>query len=383
MEVCIASAFFYPYQGGIETQLYEMIKRLHQNKFDIKVLSLVPKQDIPRLKEFPYAECVPVNAIRINLPKFSPPPVLIFSPMELKRKFERECSSIKIVHTFNDVVGYSIYSGRTNNVFIHSQHNVLKDGTDFFLWRFITNSVVEISKRYMQRCSRVVAVSRHAAKELKDYCDLSKDKIKVIPNGLDLKKFEYSKRASEEFRKEMNLDRFFIFAAGRIVKEKGFQNLIRAISIMENKDKVILGIGGEGYYKKELTKLSRDLDVKTVFFGFLRDEKLTGAFSACDVFVTPSLVREPFGMVNIEAMSFEKPVIASSVGGIPEIVDDNITGLLYDPYDYKELAKKLEILYNDKKLRLNFGKNGRKKVERKYSWDVLVKEWIEFYKTLI
>jgi glycosyltransferase involved in cell wall biosynthesis len=381
MEVCIVSAFFYPYQGGIETQLYEMIKKLYENKVYVKVLSLIPKEDLGRLKEFPYADCVPINAKRVFIPKFSPPPLAFFSPFEIMNKFEKDCSDMKIVHSFNELVGSCIHRKLKNNIFIHSQHNAVKDGTSFILWKTICNLSNDIVlKKYLKRCDNIVSISRHIAKELELYYKIND--VKVIPNGLNIDKFKFSKKDAEEFRNDNGIDKFFIFSTGRLVKEKGFQQLIRAVAEMNNKD-VVLGIGGEGYYKEELIKLSRELDIDAKFFGFMNEKNWMKAFCACDIFVTPSLFKEPFGLVNIEAMSFERPVIASSVGGIPEIVDDNITGLLYNPYDYKELAKKLEILYNDKRLRLNFGKNGRKKVERKYSWDVLVKEWIEFYKTLI
>lgn len=383
MELCIALAFYYPYQGGIEDQVYEMVKRLYENKIDVKVLSLVPKEELERLKEFPYAECIPVNVKRIRIPKAYPPPFSLFSPSELMRKFEKECSDIKIIHSFSELIGSIAYKKRKNNIFIHSQHNALKNGTGFFLWNSICNLTTDlIYKEYLQKCDKVVAISNHMAEELRNYCQIEKNKIKIIPDCLNLKKYECSKKDAEEFRKKNNIDKFFIFSTGRMVKEKGFQQIIKAVAEMKNKD-FILGLGGDGYYKEELMELSKKLNVDTKFFGFLPREDLLKVFRACDAFVTPSLFTEPFGLVSIEAMSFEKPVIASRIGGIPEIVEDNNTGMLYEPQNYKELANKLDIIYGDKKLRQRLGKNGRKKVERKYNWDVIIKDWIKFYKYLI
>jgi glycosyltransferase involved in cell wall biosynthesis len=381
MKVCIILAFYYPYRGGIEDQVYEMIKRLHKNGVEVKVLSLIPKEDMDRLKEFPYAECIPVGVKRIRIPKSYPPPFNLFSPFEVMKKFEKECSDIKLVHSFGELMGSIVYKKRKNNVFIHSQHNALRNGTGFFLWNYACNlATKQIYSGYFQNCKKVVCISRHMAEEMKKYCGVSENHIKVIPNGLNFDNYKCSKKDAEEFRERYDIDKFFVFATGRMVKEKGFQQLIKAVSEMENKD-VFLGIGGEGYYKEDLIKLSKKLNINFKLFGFLPRSDLLKAFCTCDVFVTPSLFQEPFGLVNIEAMLFEKPVVASRIGGIPEIVDDNITGMLYEPNDYKELAKKLDILYSDDKLRLRLGKNGRKKVEMKYNWDILIKEWLKFYKS--
>jgi glycosyltransferase involved in cell wall biosynthesis len=383
MEICIVCAFFYPFKGGIETQIYEMVERLYKNKINVKIISLIPKEDLPRLKEFPYAECIPVSVKRINISKFSPPPVVFYSPFEVMKKVEKECKNVEIIHSFNELMGAFAFRKKKDKIFIHSQHNTLKNGPNFFLWRNICNFETNyIFKKYYQKYDKLVSISKYIAEELKAYCDIKEEKIKVIPNGLNLKKFIYSKSGAKEFRKNNNIDKFFIFSTGRMVKEKGFDHLIKAVAEMNNKD-VILGLGGDGYCKNELMNLVKKLKLDVKFFGYLTRADLNKAFCACDVFVTPSLFQEPFGLVNTEAMIFEKPVVASRVGGIPEIVKDGKTGFIYDSLNYKELTEKLNILYNDKKLGLKFGKEGRKRVKKYYNWDILIKDWINFYKTLI
>ena len=164
MEVCIASHFFYPYEGGIETQIYEMIKRLYKSQINVKVLSFIPKEDLEKVKEFPYAECVPLKVKRVFIPKFSPPPFTFFSPSEVMRKFQKECSNIKIIHSFNELIGAVIYKKRRNNVFIHSQHNAVKDGTNFILWKIACNLATNvIYKNYFKGCNKIVSISRHIA----------------------------------------------------------------------------------------------------------------------------------------------------------------------------------------------------------------------------
>jgi len=384
MEVCIVSTFYYPFKGGIEAQIYEMIKELYKYGVNVKVFSVIPKNDLPRLKEFPYAECIPVVVKKLFIvPKSYPPPIAFYSPFRLSKIFREKCGDIKLIHSFGELIGSLAFNGRTkNNIFIHSQHNALKNSASFTLWKIVGNLSTEfIYRGYFQKCKKLVAISNHIAEELKNYCQIDEKNIKIIPNGLNLKKFDFDKKGAEEFKQNNDIDKFFIFTTGRVVKEKGFQQLIKAISIMKNKD-VILGVGGEGYYKEDLIKLAEKLKINAKFFGFLEYKTFRKAFCACDVFVTPSLFQEPFGLVSIEAMAFRKPVIASAVGGIPEIIENNITGMLYDPYNYKELAEKLDIIYSDKNLRKKFGENGRKRVEKKYNWDVLIKDWIKFYKSL-
>jgi glycosyltransferase involved in cell wall biosynthesis len=173
-----------------------------------------------------------------------------------------------------------------------------------------------------------------------------------------------------------------VFSAGRLVREKGFHILIKSISKSQFRDKIILGIAGDGYFRNTLKLLSKKLNVQTKFFGLLENSSLVDYYCGADIFVTPSLWQEPFGIVNIEAMACECPVIATSTGGIPEIVEDRKTGFLYSPHDVNSLRNKIDFLIQNQQCAKKLGKNARKKVIKEYNWDILIKKWIALYKSL-
>jgi glycosyltransferase involved in cell wall biosynthesis len=249
-----------------------------------------------------------------------------------------------------------------------------------YLYKLVTGNF--LFKRFFDNCDVILPISNFIKNSLSQLYHVSEQKMTVMPNAIDCNKVKFSRRGRERFREENDIDGLFIFSAGRLIKEKGFHYLISAISRMEEKDDIILGIAGEGYFDKNLIRLAKSLDVNLKLFGFLKGQNLYDAFSASDIFVTPSIWDEAFGIVNIEAMACERPVIASKSGGIPEVITDNRTGLLYDRFDLDQFVDKLNILADDSSLRKKMGKEGRKRVNKHYSWDILTEEWIKVYSSL-
>jgi glycosyltransferase involved in cell wall biosynthesis len=109
--------------------------------------------------------------------------------------------------------------------------------------------------------------------------------------------------------------------------------------------------------------------------GWLSQEALPQLYEKADICVFPSVWPEPFGRVAVEAMAAGKPVIASRVGGLKDIVVDGKTGFLVKPGDADELAKKINILLDNPKLRDSMGKNGRERAERFYDWNTIIKKY--------
>jgi glycosyltransferase involved in cell wall biosynthesis len=106
-----------------------------------------------------------------------------------------------------------------------------------------------------------------------------------------------------------------------------------------------------------------------------------GVFAATDIFCLASQWQEAFGMVLAEAMAFEKPAVGSAIGGIPEVIEDGITGLLNAPQDTAQLARNLLRLLNDPDLRSQMGKAGRRVVEEKFQLEKIVAEVVRQYRS--
>jgi glycosyltransferase involved in cell wall biosynthesis len=177
-------------------------------------------------------------------------------------------------------------------------------------------------------------------------------KVIVIGNGIIIPK----KKASGKC----------IIFVGSLLKVKGVTYLISALKMINNPPQTL--IIGEGPMRGSLEKQTEHLDVK--FIGRIVPEKIVGYLQRGELFVLPSL-SEGFPNVILEAMSVGLPVVATKVGGIPNIVEQGRTGFLVEPYNPGQLAFYIKKLLRDKKLRKTMSKNCLKEV-KKYSWKKII-----------
>jgi glycosyltransferase involved in cell wall biosynthesis len=210
----------------------------------------------------------------------------------------------------------------------------------------------------------------HESPHLKKF----QDKIRVVPYGINLEEFQISS-SPKEARLKLNLpleDNLILFF-GSLVPYKGPDVLIKALKLLKYTS-VRVVFAGRGPMEKDLHRLSQELGVEdqVIFAGFVPEELKKFYYQAADIFCLPSVtMAESFGIVNLEAMASSLPVVASRLGGIPEVVRDGENGLLVEPNEAGDLASKLVSLLEDPALRHNLGKNGRKMVEN-YTWDRVV-----------
>ncbi len=151
--------------------------------------------------------------------------------------------------------------------------------------------------------------------------------------------------------------------AGRLSREKGIETLVSAAAQNPRLQVRIAG-GGPGY-----SALSAAAPANVQFGGMLNHDELMRFYRKARFVVVPSTCLEQFGIVGIEAMAHGLPVIGSRIGGLPEVVDDQVTGLLFEPGNAEDLARKMGILWADPHLCRQMGKKGREKVIRLYSQD--------------
>jgi glycosyltransferase involved in cell wall biosynthesis len=143
-----------------------------------------------------------------------------------------------------------------------------------------------------------------------------------------------------------------------------------------------LVIVGEGYLYDELFRMvdTNGLRESVLFTGFQMD--VSEIIATFDVAVLPSFF-EGMGRVILEAMAMEKPVVASRVGGIPDLIDEGINGLLVGPGDVKELAHALEKVLRDKGLARKMGREGRKRIQAQFSAEIMVRSIENLYRELL
>jgi len=226
----------------------------------------------------------------------------------------------------------------------------------------------------LRRAHRVIALTAVEAQNL-ERLGVEPGRIRIIPNGVDLGEFE-----NMPVQRGSDSDITILFVGRCYPRQKGLEYLVKAIQLLPSRHKVHLKIVGEDWGGlQNLRALARSLAVEeqVTFTGPLPRCEVIRAYGSADIFVLPSLF-EPFGIVLLEAMAAGLPVVASRVGGIPNVVLDATTGLLVPPGDSRALAQALEQLIFDPLLRRRMGDAGRLKAAA-YSWDLLLPRILKVY----
>ncbi len=255
--------------------------------------------------------------------------------------------------------------------------------------------VSNIELRAAQTADIVVTVSNAMRDELIGL-GFPAEKIRVVYNGVDPQKYslnEVSKERVQEVRARYGLkdDDLMILFLGRLVWIKGADKLIAAMPhVLQKIPNAKLVIVGSGDMQDYVTRLAQNLKIQDhvkFCFEFIPEEDRIAHYAACDVAVFPS-VYEPFGIVAIEAMSMEKPVVvgASGVSGMREIViptGPEQCGFHINPNDPTDIAWGIIGSLENADTRRQLGLNGRKRVLKEFTWDEIAKKTIRVYSDLI
>ena len=218
--------------------------------------------------------------------------------------------------------------------------------------------------------SEVIVNSNYMKNELQRLFGLPYEKINVVPNGVNINLFNEVER-DYDFRRHYAMDNEkIILFMGRLVYEKGIQNLIAAMpKILANYHDAKLIICGKGGMIDELRTQANRLGLgnQVYFAGYMNSKNVQKMYKCADVSVFPSTY-EPFGIVALEAMLSGTPVVVSDIGGLNEIVDHGINGMKSYAGNANSLADSILTLLFDQKLCANVVKNAQAKVKKDYNW---------------
>jgi glycosyltransferase involved in cell wall biosynthesis len=237
-----------------------------------------------------------------------------------------------------------------------------------FIARFIYRAI-------LNKANFVIACSEFLLNDALDKTHLIKNKSMVIFNGINIEEFKQNSQALIKYP--------YILCLGRLqAPSKGFDLALLALKdILDRGFDINLVLAGDGLARLDYEEFAKLLGVekRVYFFGPADRSQVVNLFKNCQFFVMPSRI-EPFGIVNLEAMAAGKAVVASRSGGIPEVVEDEVTGLLVEPNNEKALAESIKRLLLDRDLRETLGRNGRSKIEEGvFSWSVIAKRYLELY----
>jgi glycogen(starch) synthase len=255
--------------------------------------------------------------------------------------------------------------------------------------------VSSIENRGGQMADMVITVSYSMQDELIQ-AGFPAEKIRVCYNGVDPKKYspeQVSQERIDAVRQKYGLtsEDLMVLFVGRLVWIKGVDKLIRAmpkvLQEIPNAKLVIVGLGDMRDYLEGLVRNLHLEDAIKFRFEFIPEEERIAHYAACDVAAYPSLY-EPFGIVTLEAMSMEKPVVVGAAGtsGMKEIVSINGSdkcGFHINPNDPADIAWGIVSAIKDPEKRVQLGRNGRKRVLEHFTWDAAAKSTIQSYSELL
>ncbi len=361
--------------GGAETYLIKISPYLVDKGYSIKTLASDLGGDKSHFNEYVF-KSIPSNPLKLLFFLFNP-----YSFFALKRVLKEYQPDIVHLHTMNQVTPSVLFLLRkyptvmtlhgpepfVNELLIWFLHpswlkSVLYDKKNLKtigkLAYFYFNSIQKIFYRFgLKNVDIFIAPSKYIENVAKTEL-LSQ--IVHVPYFIEPLKF----REWLQFQ-ELKINYNVLFV-GRLENFKGVEFIIKALPvIIKVFPQTTLTIIGDGPYKNNLINLMKTLHIEDCiqFKGWIENKELGKYYDKASIVVAPSTVPEAFGLVILEAMSVGRPVIATNVGAIPEIIDDGVNGYLVEPNNSEQIAGNVIKLFSEENLLTELGRNARKKAE--------------------
>ena len=261
-----------------------------------------------------------------------------------------------------------------------------------------------IENNAIKEADAVIAVSKETRNDVldpKNHFDVDPDKVKVIHNGIDLNQYRHNPQVDALVKHGVDPEKPYVLFVGRITRQKGIIHLVNAIPDIDPSIQVVLCAGAPDTPEiaKEMAAHVDEVSANRPGVIWIQEmlpkDQVIQYYSNATVFCCPS-VYEPFGIINLEAMACETAVVASAVGGIPEVVVPKETGELiplelkpgtFDPVDpakfSRELAEGINAVALDPALREKYERSGRKRVEDHFSWTAVAHRHLDLYRSLV
>lgn len=356
LKVLEVNKAYYPHIGGIETLVRQYSQELGTIcNADVKTLVCRDGRGKTTRETLDGVKLTRAGSLGTY---FSCPLSLSF--IRLFRKMAREADVVHIHVPFPLADAALLLSGFKGRVVVSWHSDVVKQKK---LMTFYKPFMMKLLKR--ADCI-ITATKGHI--DGSDYLPDFRRKCRIVPYGItpgDYLSIERSPVLTNRLSDKKNVKVFF---TGRLVYYKGVDILLKAFTMTENCE---LFIAGTGEMEQELKDFAKrhNIEKKVHFLGFLPDNELKQAYADCDIFVLPSVAKsEAFGIVQLEAMVYGKPVINTKLpSGVPYVSVHGKTGLTVPPSDAKALAEAINTLAADAKMRENFGKAAAERVMTEFN----------------
>ena len=371
MKIVQTPVRFYPFTGGVENYVYYMSKELVKLGHDVKVICAnepsSPKEEIVdgiNIKRLRYLTKIANTNITLGFP------------------FALSSEEFDIVHTHIPTPWSADWSNIISKIkgkpLVVTYHNdIIGTGIANHIANFYNSTAL---KSLLNNADKIIITQPNYVK-YSLYLENYEDKIEVIPNGVDVHKFK-----TINIQKQKNT-LFFLSLLDEFHEYKGLDYLLKAIiSVKKIIPDVKLIVGGKGTLLEYYRKMVRDYDIidNVEFHGFIPDQDIVEYYNRSSIFILPSISskQEGFGIVVLEAMACQTPVISTEIVGVADDVKKSKSGIIIPPKDVEKLSEAIiNILECDNPEIM--GINGRKLVKNKYTWSGIAEKTEKLYNKLI
>lgn len=351
--------------GGITSYLLTLSSGLRKKGYDVFIVS----SGGDREDDFKRLGC---ETFQLNIRTKSELSPKIYSALGVIRKLINE-KNIDIIHShtrITQVMG-EILSHQTKKIHVTTCHGYFRPNLGRRIFPCWGKKTIAISKE----------VKDHLTKDF----NRSENQIQIVTSGVDVGRFsKISGQEIKQFREKYNLkDEVVIGIVARLSDVKGIDILISAMkAVIKTFPSAKLFIVGEGKEEANLKQMVRDLSLNDCIQFLPIVNQTSEILSLFDIFAMPSR-QEGLGLSIMEAQASGVPVVASNVGGIPTLIQHNVTGILVPKENPEMLAEALIELIKDKDKRLRLGEAGRRFIAENYSSERMVQETIQFYQSVL
>lgn len=371
MRVALITFHTFSQPGGVKRHVLGLLKEL--KKRDIYAKIIVPRR---KRAEFYGKDVILLGTSLPLIAGGTQTEINVnFNPLAIEQVLKKERFDILHFHNFTLPSAWQILekSKALNILTIHANIERLKQFPGIQIFLYLCK---KLSQWKINGAIGVAPLNFHLVKDFKG-------PRAVIPNGIDLEEFNPKVPKIKNF-----LDnKINILFLGRIEERKGLIYLLKAFKILTQKlghdwvsSNLRLIVAGDGPLKEKCQNWVKENKLKNVIFeGKINEEKAPSYHNSCDIFVSPAIFGESFGLVLLEAMACQKPVVAFANTGYKQFLKEKKgEKFLAKNRNFKDLAQKIEILIKNPKLRKEMGEWGLKE-SQKYSWSKVADQVLDFY----
>lgn len=381
MNIAIFASAFYPHFGGVEEACRNLALEYKRRGHRVIIVTSRHPKTLPAQENI---QGVDVWRFDFELPRGA-----VSGMAHFARQFPKDLAGVRrllkerkidLIHV--QCVGsngfYALWAARLTGLplVVTTQGERIMDAGKLYQKSVTANWTL---KQLLMRADYVTACSEQTLDDARQFVGSPlTGKSRPVYNGIAPDEFDAGQKPYAHPRP-------YLFGIGRVVPQKGFDVLIDAYARLAARraDAPDLLIAGEGPERESLQKRVGDLGLtdRIHLIGFADRPTAVSLFRGCEIFILPSR-HEPQGIVNLEAMACAKPVIASRVGGVPEIVLDEVTGLLVPGEDAAALAGALETLLADPDRARALGEAGQARVAAEFTWPRIADQYFEIYNSV-